>query len=88
MSAPESRETRLKRLRIRATHRGIREMDVILSRFIASALAGLSDAALDEFEALLAENDQDLLAWISGRAPPPAQHAGMIGRIAAEAAGF
>lgn len=81
----ESRETRLRRVRMRATHRGIREMDVILSRFIAGNLDGMDAAALDRFEALLGENDHDLFAWVAGRRPAPARHAALIAEIAREA---
>jgi len=85
--AVESRETRLKRLRMRATHRGIREMDVILASFVARKLDGMEPAALDRFEALLGENDQDLFAWVAGRAPAPARHAALIAEIAREGTG-
>lgn len=74
--------TRLKRLRIRSWRRGIREMDLILGAFADSGLAGLSDADLALYEALLAENDHDLYAWISGAAPAPSRYAALLARIA------
>ena len=45
-------------------------------------LAGLSDAELDAFEALLEWPDPDLYAWVSGEAlpPPQADHA-VLGRL-------
>jgi len=79
----ETRETRLKRIRIRSWRRGTKEMDLLLGPFADGPLAALDEAALDAFEALLAENDQDLYAWISGAAAQPAAHAAMLGRVAA-----
>lgn len=62
------KETRLKRLKYRANHRGIKEMDIILGGFADRHLSNLSDNALDDFEALLEEHDRDLLAWFTGEA--------------------
>ena len=80
----EARETRLKRLKMRAAHRGIKEMDLILGRWAAAHLDGADDATLDAFEAVLAEADQDLYAWVSGQAEPPRALAPMLERIRAE----
>ncbi|MBI1416388.1 MAG: succinate dehydrogenase assembly factor 2 [Limimaricola sp.] len=83
----EPRETRLKRLRMRAMRRGIKEMDLILPAFTATDLDDLDAAELDLFEALLAENDHDLYQWVSGAGVAPPEYAGLIGRIAARATG-
>ncbi len=82
----EDRETRLRRLRMRSMRRGIKEMDLILSRFADDTLADLSEGDLDLYEALLAENDQDLYQWVSGQAAAPPRFAALIGRIAAHQA--
>lgn len=68
---PEPREIRLKRLYMRSIRRGIKEMDIILTRYADEHLANLSPQMLDCYEAMLSENDQDLYAWISGQAAPP-----------------
>ena len=60
------KETRIKRLQYRANHRGIKEMDIILGRFAAEELAGLSDEQVDDFERLMEEQDRDLLIWFTG----------------------
>jgi antitoxin CptB len=80
----ETREVRVKRLRMRAGHRGIKEMDLILGGWAAAHLESADDATLDAFEAVLAESDHDLYAWVSGQADPPPVLAPMIARIAAE----
>lgn len=74
----ETPEDRLKRMRMRAWRRGTKEMDLILGPFADAHLAGMDGAALDAFEALLAENDQDLYPWITGAAPVPPGHAALL----------
>lgn len=60
-----------KKLRFRAWRRGFREIDLILGPFADERLAGLDDAAVEAFEALLNAPDQDVYAWITDQAPPP-----------------
>ena len=72
------RETRLKRLKIRSWRRGTKEMDLILGPYADAELAGMDEAALDLFDALLLENDQDLYQWVSGQAEPPEQFSDLI----------
>jgi antitoxin CptB len=45
----------------------------------------MDEAGLDLYDALLAENDQDLYQWVSGQAPAPPALAALIERIAAHA---
>lgn len=59
-------QLRLKRLRYRANHRGIKEMDIILGGFANACLDQLEPALLDAFERLMEEHDQDLLKWFTG----------------------
>ncbi len=58
---------RLKRARMRAWRRGMREMDLILGGFIDTNTENLTAERIESFEGLLACRDQDLYAWISGR---------------------
>jgi antitoxin CptB len=66
-------DPRRRRLLFRAWHRGIREMDLVLGQFADNELAGIDGADLDEFEAILGEDDNDLFTWICGKAETP-QH--------------
>ena len=79
----ETRETRLKRIRMRAWHRGTKEMDLILGRFTDARLDAMDEAQLDHLEALMGENDQDLYQWVSGQAPAPEGFAALVDEIAA-----
>lgn len=72
------RETRLKRLRIRSWRRGTKEMDLILGPFFDDRGGHLDDAALDRYESLLSENDQDLYQWFSEQAPAPDRHGAIL----------
>ena len=78
---------RLRRLRMRAWRRGTKEMDLILGPYADARLAAMDAAALDAFEAVLAENDQDLYLWVTGQAAAPAPLAPLLDDIAAAAAG-
>ncbi|TCD05067.1 succinate dehydrogenase assembly factor 2 [Erythrobacteraceae bacterium CFH 75059] len=62
---------RLARARFRAWHRGTREADYVIGGFFDRYSAGWSDDDLGWFEALLEEEDVDILAWAMGMAPPP-----------------
>ncbi len=78
-------EARLRRLRLRAWRRGTKEMDLILGPFADARLAELAPAALDDFERLLEQNDQDLYRWVSGQEKAPATLAPLLDVIATHA---
>lgn len=78
-------EARLKRMSMRSWRRGTKEMDLILGPWSDVHLAGLDAARLETYEALLAENDQDLMAWILGQATPPKALTDLLAEIAAYA---
>ena len=71
----ELRQQRLGRITFRAWRRGFREADLVLGPFMEREGAALSDAELDQLEALLAEdNDHELYAWIIETKPTPPEH--------------
>ena len=63
--------------------RGIKEMDIILSRYADARLTRLSPAQLDSYDALLSENDQDLYQWVTGQVAPPEHFSDLIADISA-----
>ena len=65
-------ETRLKRLRFRAWHRGTREADLLIGGFFDAHAASWGEAEIAWFERLLEEQDVDIMAWAIGAAPAPA----------------
>ncbi|HVV95147.1 MAG TPA: succinate dehydrogenase assembly factor 2 [Hyphomicrobiales bacterium] len=66
-------DPRRRRLAYRAWHRGTREMDLVMGGFADAALAELTPAEVDAFEALIEVPDPDLFAWLTSAEPlPPA----------------
>jgi antitoxin CptB len=65
------RETRLKRLRFRAWHRGTKEADLLIGGFFDQFSAGWEAGQLDWFEALLDEEDVEIMAWAIGTMAVP-----------------
>ena len=60
-----------KRLLWRATHRGIKEMDILVGGYAKAHLDGMGESDLRHFEHLLELPDQDLLAWATKQEPVP-----------------
>jgi len=71
-------DTRLARARFRAWHRGTREADYTIGGFYDRYHAGWDEADLVWFEALLEEEDSDILAWAMGANPPPRKYGGPL----------
>jgi antitoxin CptB len=69
---------RLRRLRFRAWHRGTREADYIMGGFFDRHHHAWGEAELDWFEALLNEEDPDVLDWVLGAREPPERFAGPL----------
>jgi antitoxin CptB len=69
-------ETRLKRLRFRAWHRGTKEADLLIGGFADRYAAGWSEAEIAWFEALIEEDDVDIMAWALGTEAAPARFEG------------
>ncbi len=61
-----------KRLHFRAWHRGTKESDLLLGRFADRYLADMSAEELADFEQVLDRIDPELIDWITGREPVPA----------------
>lgn len=71
--------TRLKRLRIRAWRRGIRELDLLLGPFADRQTAFTHE--LEAFEQLLSENDNEIYDWFVERASPPQDYRDLLSSI-------
>mgnify|MGYP002336385611 CR=1 FL=1 len=72
------RDERLKRLRFRAWHRGVREADLMIGGYFDARHRDWGEPEMDWFEALLEEQDVDIMAWALGTAAPPARFAGAM----------
>lgn len=78
----EVSEDARRRARWRAEHRGTREADMLIGGFAARYLDTMDAEGLAWFEALLEEQDVDIMAWAFGRTEPPAHLAGpLLGKL-------
>ncbi len=68
----EDLETKRRKLRFRSLRRGTKESDLVMGGFAEARLHALDADQLDRFEALLDENDQDVLSWVIEMESPPA----------------
>jgi antitoxin CptB len=73
---------RKKRALYRATHRGTRELDLLLGRYAHDALAAMSEAELAAFELFLTFPDPEIDQWMRGQQAPE-DVADMVCRIKA-----
>ena len=76
MARPPLDDTRLARAKFRAWHRGTRDADYMIGGFFDRYHAAWAEADLAWFEALLEEDDVDVMAWALGAQAAPARFAG------------
>ena len=72
------RDTRLKRLRFRAWHRGTKEADLMIGGFFDAHHLAFTDEQIALFEEMLEEQDVDIMAWALGTQPVPKKFDGEI----------
>lgn len=71
-------DSRLKRLHYRAWHRGTREADLMIGGFFDAHHSSWGETEIALYEALMDEEDHDLLAWVLGVVPPPERYEGPL----------
>ena len=62
-----NKETLKKQIVYRATHRGSKEMDILLGNFVSKYINSFSESELDELKQLLLFEDEILYQWYFGR---------------------
>jgi antitoxin CptB len=72
------RSDRLKRLHFRSHHRGVREADLMIGGYFERWHDQWSEADMAWVEALLEEQDVDIMAWALGTAAVPARWQGEL----------
>jgi antitoxin CptB len=70
--AGEDIAMRRRRLKYRAWHRGTKEMDLVLGPYADAHADALATGELTRLERLMDEEDTDLLKWVMGQEPVPA----------------
>lgn len=71
-------DDRLRRLKFRAWHRGTREADFMIGGFFDRYHATWGEAEIAWFEALLDEDDVDIMGWALGTQAVPAEYRGAL----------
>jgi antitoxin CptB len=70
----------LRRLRWQC-RRGLLELDLLFVRFLEQHYSALSMAEQGDFQRLLEQPDQTLLAWLQGQQEPPSDLKRIIGKV-------
>lgn len=68
---PTDLDLRRKKALWRATHRGMKEMDLMLGGYAQKNLANMTSAQLAEFEQILNISDSLLNDWLTDKLQPP-----------------
>ncbi len=76
-NSDEPIDNKKRRLIFRSSHRGIKEMDIIMGEFATAHVPDFSEEELAEYDALLCNNDPDLYNWITEKEPAPKKVAEM-----------
>ena len=75
-------QIRVKRLKFRAGHRGIRELDILIGGFAQDHLDAMTATELDAFEYLLSVPDQEMYSILRGEAEAwPELDATLVGHL-------
>lgn len=74
-------EARRKKLLWRATHRGIKEMDMLLGGYVRLNVGTMTAAELDSLEAIIDTPDQTLLAWATRQEAAPGDASPMLSAV-------
>ena len=64
-------QMRRKKLLWRASHRGIKEMDILMGGFAKARVGQMTETELTALEALIELPDQEMLSWITGETTIP-----------------
>jgi antitoxin CptB len=76
-------DERRRRLLYRSWHRGLREMDLIMGRFVDATIDRLDDTELDALERLMEVPDPEVYAWVLADEAPPAHDSPLLQRLRA-----
>ncbi len=72
------RETRLKRLKFRSWHRGTKEADLMIGGFYDRYAAAWNDDEIAWFEAMMDEEDVEIMGWAMATMVVPARATGPL----------
>jgi len=74
-------ETLIKRLKIRSWRRGMKEMDIILGKFIDQSIESLNENEIAAYDNLLNNDDQTIFSWILNKEKIPEEYIDITKKI-------
>lgn len=75
MSDEEARlAIRRKKMLYRSQYTGTKETDILLTRFAEKHLPDFDDRLMDLYQHMMEAGDPEILAWVMGRRPVPAEY--------------
>jgi antitoxin CptB len=75
-------EARRRRAAWRASHRGTKELDLLIGKYADATLALMADEELSHFEAFLSLPDPELQAWLlAPKAHAAPEFAGLVAAV-------
>ncbi len=75
------KETLIKQLIYRSNHRGCKETDILLGKFIREKIFKFSDEELQSYKLLIAEDDVLIYDWILGKEKVPEIYIELVKKI-------
>ncbi len=67
----------------RATHRGLKELDLVLGGFAKAHIGDLEASELDAFSEIVSLPDNELFAWLMREKPAPIDRWPLLSRVLA-----
>lgn len=76
-----NKEILIKQVLYRSQHRGCKETDILLGKYIVAKINEFDDAKLDLYQKFINEDDLAIYDWILSRLNVPEEYVGLVGEI-------
>ena len=76
-----NKEILIKQVLYRSQHRGCKETDILLGKYIVEKINEFDDEKLDLYQKFINEDDLAIYDWILSRLNVPEEYAGLVGEI-------
>ncbi len=76
-----NKEILIKQVLYRSQHRGCKETDILLGKYIVEKINEFDDEKLDLYQKFINEDDLAIYDWILSRLNVPEEYVGLVGEI-------
>ncbi len=76
-----NKEILIKQVLYRSQHRGCKETDILLGKYIVEKINEFDDEKLDLYQKFINEDDLAIYDWILSRMNVPEEYVGLVGEI-------